>query len=137
MSKFITVPVNSFTTIEQAIHRIHEEVAEKGLVLKGIFYNKTSFFRGDIDVLVEDAKPIVKIERPSKFKPNATSRYYCVYKKGNGWTYKFVNKKISPKPFLGKIYETENAAAHAYDKHRFSVEGDLSKLNFPEHYAEG
>ena len=95
--------------------------------------------RGTLDIYTSEVLPAktVFIEKPVKFKQNATSQYYCVYKKGNGWTYKFVNKKLNPKPFLGKIYETEVEAAYAYDAHRYEVEGDLSKLNFPEYFTKG
>lgn len=135
MSKVITVPVTTFTSLESVIHKINEVVADKNI--QGIFYNKSSLIKGEIEILVdENTQKVVRIERPSKFKANASSQYYCVYRKGNGWTYKFVNKKICKKPFLGKVYDDELDAALAYDKHRFSVEGDLMKLNFPEHHAK-
>lgn len=133
--KVISFNVNTFTSHEKIAKLLNDALADKNV--RGVFFNATSLINGAFEILVDNAKPeIIFMEKPSKFKQNASSRFYCVYKKGNGWTYKFVNKKISKKPFLGKMFDDELDAAWAYDKHRFSVEGDLSKLNFPEHFME-
>ncbi len=134
----VRIPVGSFETVGDVISKLNQAVAGKEIT--AVFYNKASLLKGEVEVYVNNPIPkdkVVYMERPSKFKQNATSQYYCVYKKGGGYTYKFVNKKISDSPFLGKVYPTELEAAWAYDNHRYNVEGDLSKLNFPERYMEG
>ena len=138
--KIVNIPVSKFS-VASVVQEINRHVA--GRNVEGLFFNNTSMLRGTLEIHTSEPETIITegktviIERPSKFKQNASSQYYCVYKKENSWTYKFVNKKLSPKPFLGKRYNTEIEAAHAYDEHRYSVEGDLSKLNFPENYTKG
>ena len=134
-TEHIRIPVGSFETVGDVISKLNQIVAGKEIT--AIFYNKASLLKGEVEVFVSNSAlkdKIVYRERPSKFKQNASSQYYCVYKKGGGYTYKFVNKKISESPFLGKIYPNELEAAFAYDEHRYSIEGDLSKLNFPERF---
>lgn len=132
MSKIAHIPVGKFS-VAQVVKEINKHI--EGRNVEGIFFNPVSLMKGTIEIHTSDPQINAKIiERPSKFKKNASSRFYCVYRKGNGWTYKFVNKKLSNKAFYGKIYDDEMDAAWAYDKHRFSIEGDLSKLNFPEHF---
>ena len=131
----IKITVGSFETVGDVISKLNKVAAGKEIT--ALFYNKESLLKGEVEVYVNNPAPKDKIvyrERPSKFKQNASSQYYCVYKKGSGYTYKFVNKKISDSPFYGHLYPTELEAAHAYDEHRYSVEGDLSKLNFPERF---
>lgn len=130
MSKVITVPVTTFTSLESVIHRINEVVADKNI--QGIFYTKSSLIKGEIEILVdENTQKVVKVERPSKFKANAQSQYYCVYQRHGKWTYKFVRQG---KSHDGKIFETEIEAALAYDDHVFSVDGNVLKTNFPENF---
>ena len=134
-TEHIRIPVGSFETVGDVISKLNQIVAGKEIT--AVFYNKASLLKGEVEVFVSNPAlkdKIVYRERPSKFKQDASSQYYCVYKKGGGYTYKFVNKKISDSPFLGKIYPNELEAAFAYDEHRYSVEGDLSKLNFPERF---
>ena len=134
-TEHIRIPVGSFETVGDVISKLNQIVAGKEIT--AIFYNKASLLKGEVEVFVSNSAlkdKIIYRERPSKFKQNASSQYYCVYKKGGGYTYKFVNKKISESPFLGKIYPNELEAAFAYDEHRYSIEGDLSKLNFPERF---
>lgn len=131
----IRIPVGSFETVGDVISKLNQIVAGKEIT--AVFYNKASLLKGEVEVFVSKSSlkdKIVYRERPSKFKQNASSQYYCVYRKGGGYTYKFVNKQLSDSPFLGKIYPNELEAAFAYDEHRYSVEGDLSKLNFPERF---
>ena len=134
-TEHIRIPVGSFETVGDVISKLNQIVAGKEIT--AVFYNKASLLKGEVEVFVSNPAlkdKIVYRERPSKFKQDASSQYYCVYRKGGGYTYKFVNKKISDSPFLGKIYPNELEAAFAYDEHRYSVEGDLSKLNFPERF---
>lgn len=132
MSNIIQIKANRYLTNE-LIQNIHN--ATKGKTIKGIYFYGDSLINCTVDILLDEPSNRV-VNKPSKFKKDASSKYYCVYKKGNYWTYKFVNKQLSNKAFYGASYTTEHAAALAYDKHRFSVEGDLNKLNFPE-YFEG
>lgn len=128
MTKVISVNIGRYIT-EETVRRINEALGGQK-----VFFYSDSLLHCTLDIVTESPKPVVS--KPSKFKKDATSKYYYVYKKGNYWTYKFVNKQLNNKAFYGASYTTEHAAALAYDKHRYSVEGDLSKLNFPE-YFEG
>lgn len=128
MTKVISVNIGRYIT-EETVRRINEALGGQK-----VFLYSDSLLHCTLDIIVDSPKQV--ISKPSKFKKDASSKYYCVYKKGNYWTYKFVNKRLSNKAFYGASYTTEHAAALAYDKHRYSVEGDLSKLNFPE-YFEG
>lgn len=132
MSKVITVPVTAFTSLENAIQKINEAVADKNV--QGIFYTKSSLMKGEIEILVdENTQKVIRTERPSKFKQNASSQFYCVYQRHNKWTYKFVRKN---EVHLGESYETELEAALAYDQHVYSVDGHALKTNFPENFIK-
>lgn len=132
MTNVVSINIGRYIT-DETIRKINEALTGN----KGdnkIYFHGDSLLNCTLDIIVDSPKQV--ISKPSKFKKDASSQYYCVYKKGNGWTYKFVNKGLSKKAFYGALYKTELDAAYAYDKHRYSVEGDLSKLNFPE-YFEG
>ena len=128
MSNVVSVNIGRYIT-EETVRRINEALGGQK-----VFLYSDSLLHCTLDIIVDSPQQV--ISKPSKFKKDASSQYYCVYKKGNYWTYKFVNKQLSNKAFYGASYNTEHDAALAYDKHRYSVEGDLSKLNFPE-YFEG
>lgn len=128
MANAITVPVTAFTTLEHAIHKINEAVADRNLTIRHIGYNKSSLLKGEVEILVNPLQ-VERYERPSKFKVGATSQFYCVYKKGDKWAYKFVRKN---KKYLGSGYDTELLAALAYDDHVFRIDGHTLKTNFPE-----
>ena len=128
MADVITVPVTTFTTLEQVIHKINEVVAERDLDIRHIGYNKSSLLKGEIEILVNPHR-IERYERPSKFKEDATSQFYCVFKKNGKWHYKFGRKN---EKYLGGGYDTEIEAALAYDRHVFAVDGHALKTNFPE-----
>ena len=124
----ITVPVTAFTTLETVIHNINEAVADRDLTIRHISYNKYSLMKGEIEILATPNN-IERYERPSKFKVDATSQFYCVFKKNGKWHYKFVRKN---EKYLGGGYDTEIEAALAYDRHVFAVDGHALKTNFPE-----
>lgn len=124
MSKLLTIPVSSFDSYEKVANKLNEIIADKNV--KALFFNKKSLTKGSFEIYVDE---LVKIERPSKFRENATSKYYCVYKDGEKWRYKFVRNN---KPYHSKRFNSEIEAALAYDNHVYSVDGNIKKLNFPE-----
>ncbi len=136
MSKLLTLPVTSFTSHEKLATELNRIIADEKVT--GIFFNKDSLFKGHYEIYLQDdlavSPPQVitqHVDRPSKFKDNSTSKYYCVYyeKTENKWRYKFVRKG---KIYSSKRYDTELQAALAYDNHVYRVDGNTRKLNFPE-----
>lgn len=128
MTKTVHVPINKFS-VASVIREINKHIA--GRNVESIFFNPTSLLNGTLEIKTTDSQFPNIIERPSKFKQNATSKYYCVYfdKFSQKWRYKFVRKN---KVYNSKRYDTELQAALAYDNHVYSVDGNTRKLNFPE-----
>ena len=139
MSNVITLPVTSFTSHDRLAAEINEIISSNKV--DAVFFNKTSMLKGEYEFLVDHKEKnafeeyekilIQHVDRPSKFKENATSKYYCVYfdKFSQKWRYKFVRKN---KVFNSKRFDTELEAAVMYDNHVYSVDGNTRKLNFPE-----
>lgn len=126
----IKIPINNFASLESVIAKINQSVEGKNL--GGIFVNRLSLMKSEVEILLDEPQNVIKVERPSKIK-QGTSSFYCVYQRGNKWTYKFVRKNVA---YNGKLFDDEMDAVLAYDAHVYSVDGHTAKLNFPEHYTE-
>ena len=136
MSNVIKLPVTSFTSHEKLAKELNRIISDEKV--SAVFFNKISFTKGSYEIhLIPKSEANLKelvfqqVERPSKFKEDATSQYYCVYydKSKGKYRYKFVRKG---KPFNSKSFDTELDAALAYDEHVYRVDGSTRKLNFPE-----
>ncbi|MER1998400.1 MAG: hypothetical protein ABS882_01390 [Lysinibacillus sp.] len=133
MTKTVNIPISRLS-VKSVIQEINKHAEGKNLV--GVFFNETSLLKGTLEIRTAEPEVVrVKemVSRPVK-RDNAKSQYYCVYPKGGKWTYQF---DFKGQTHSGKYFDTELEAAQAYDSHRFSVEGNTRKLNFPEEYTKG
>lgn len=119
-------------SVANVVAEINRHVEGKNV--HGIFFEPTSLVSGVLEIHVdENTQKVIRTERPSKFKQNASSQYYCVYQRHNKFTYKFVRKN---EIHLGESFESELEAALAYDQHVYSVDGHALKTNFPENFIK-
>lgn len=146
MSKVITVPVTAFTSLEQAVSKINEAVADKNV--QGIFYNKSSLMKGEIEILV--SAPVV-IEKPVKeyvevekerivkvpvirnphLEGKVKSNYTGVHRERPSHRWRASITANGKRVSLGR-FDNEEDAARAYDIAAKKLHGRRATLNFKE-----
>ncbi|MCT6924599.1 hypothetical protein [Metasolibacillus sp.] len=146
MNEVITIPVSRFKSLDNIIAEINKSV--DGKTVKGIFLNRTSLLKGEIEIItsppqiVEVEKVVekevikevpLKVINQVKKQRGATSQYRGVAKKGNHY---YAMIQVNGKKHWCGSYLHESAAAEAYDKKAYELLGDKAILNFPENYEK-
>lgn len=127
MSTKINLEVNAFTNIQSLVKKINDATAGKNV--SGIFYNKKSLVKGEIEIQLLGDVNVVEVP-VAKGKGTGSSRYRGVFwvKGENKWR-AMIGYKGKRYP-LGR-YTNEEEAARAYDKKAFELLGGDAFLNFP------
>ncbi|MEG0380714.1 MAG: AP2 domain-containing protein [Kurthia sp.] len=117
----INIPVSNFS-LEQAIHKINESVEGKNV--SGIFFRKTSLFKGEIEILIDEPSTV------RQAKGHGSSRYRGVFwvKAERKWR---VQIGYKGKRYLVGRFDNEIEAAKAYDAKAIELMGADAYLNFP------
>ncbi|WP_107842020.1 hypothetical protein [Metasolibacillus meyeri] len=144
--KGVNIPISRFQSLESIVAEINQ--AAEGKTIEGIFLNRTSLLKGEIDIvfsppqIVEVEKVVekevikevpLKVINQVKKQRGATSQYRGVTKKGNRY---YAMIQVDGKKHWCESYFHEILAAEAYDKKAYELLGDKAILNFPENYEK-
>lgn len=123
----INLEVNAFTNIQSIVKKINDATAGKNV--SGIFYNKKSLIKGEIEIQLFDNVNVIEVP-VAKGKGTGSSVYRGVFwvKGENKWRAMIGYK--GKRYALGR-YTNEEEAARAYDKKAFELLGADAFLNFP------
>lgn len=126
MSTKINLEVNAFTNIQSLVKKINDATAGKNV--SGIFYNKKSLIKGEIEIQLLGDVDVIEVP-VAKGKGTGSSRYRGVFwvKGENKWRAMIGYK--GKRYALGR-YSNEEEAARAYDKKAFELLGTDAFLNF-------